>query len=73
MWVLGLCGPDTETLNTRHNLARWTGEEGDVEAARQMFAQLLPVRERVLGAEHSDTLTTRNNLASWTEEAQGEA
>ena len=27
---------------------------------------LLPVRERVSGAEHSDTLAARGKLASWT-------
>ena len=30
---------------------------------------LLPVRERVSGAEHPDTLTTRHHLARWTGEA----
>ena len=30
---------------------------------------LLPVRERVSGAEHPDTLTARHNLASWTGQA----
>ncbi|MGW2896731.1 hypothetical protein ACWDAO_19440 [Streptomyces sp. NPDC001212] len=29
------------------------------------FAELLPVRERVLGAERPSTLTTRNELARW--------
>ena len=34
--------------------------------ARDQYAALLPIRERVQGAEHPDTLTTRANLASWT-------
>ena len=42
---------------------------GDAAGARDQFAALLPVRERVLGAEHPDTLTARANLASWTGEA----
>ena len=66
--VLGAEHPDT--LDTRANLARWTGEAGDAAAARDQFAALLPIRERVLGAEHPDTLTTRRNLAYWTGEAE---
>ena len=54
---------------TRANLARWTGQAGDAAAARDQFAALLPIRERVLGAEHPDTLTTRDNLAYWTGKA----
>ncbi|MEU8364955.1 tetratricopeptide repeat protein, partial [Nonomuraea sp. NPDC048882] len=38
-------------------------------AARDQYAALLPIRERVLGAEHPDTLITRHNLAYWTGEA----
>jgi hypothetical protein len=38
--------------------------------ARDQFAALLPVHERVLGPEHPDTLTTRANLARWTREAE---
>ena len=34
-------------------------EAGDPAAARDLFAALLPVRERVLGPEHPDTLTAR--------------
>ena len=34
--------------------------------ARDQYAALLPVRERVSGAEHPDTLTARANLAHWT-------
>ena len=53
----------------RHDLAYWTGEAGDPAAARDQFAALLPVRERVLGPEHPDTLTARANLARWTGQA----
>ena len=34
-----------------------------------LFAGLLPVRERVLGPEHPHTLIARANLAQWTGEA----
>ena len=65
-----MLGPEhPDTLTARHNLARWTGEAGDAAAARDQFAALLPVRERVLGPEHPDTLTARGNLAYWTGEA----
>ena len=43
---------------------------GDAAGARDQFAELLPIRERVLGPEHPDTLTTRRNLASWTGQAE---
>ena len=66
--VLGAEHPDT--LTTRHNLARWTGEAGDPAAARDQYAALLPVVERVLGAEHPDTLTTRHNL-DWFNDGAG--
>jgi Tetratricopeptide repeat len=37
--------------------------------ARDQFAALLPIRERVVGAEHPHTLADRANLARWTREA----
>jgi hypothetical protein len=58
-----------DTLTARANLALWTGEAGDAAGARDQFAALLPVRERVSGAEHPATLTTRANLAHYTGEA----
>ena len=58
-------GPEhPATLAARANLARWTGEAGDLAAARDLFAALLPVRERVLGPEHPDTLATRHTSPS---------
>jgi hypothetical protein len=33
---------------------------------------LLPIRERVLGAEHPRVATTRNSLAYWTLKAGGD-
>ena len=65
-----MLGPEhPDTLTARANLARWTGQAGDPAAARDQYAALLPVRERVLGPEHPDTLTARANLAAWTGEA----
>lgn len=49
---------------------RRAGRCGWRRGARDQFAALLPVRERVLGREHPDTLTTRANLARWTEQAE---
>ena len=65
-----MSGPEhPDTLIVRGNLARWTGEAGDAAGARDQYAALLPVRERVSGPEHPDTLTVRGNLARWTGEA----
>jgi Domain of unknown function (DUF4062)/Tetratricopeptide repeat len=58
-----------DTLTARSNLAGWTGEAGDAARARDQYAALLPVRERVLGPEHPNTLANRGNLAGWTGEA----
>ena len=60
-------GPEhRDTLAARANLASWTGEAGDAAGARDQYAALLPVRERVSGPEHPETLTTRANLAYYT-------
>jgi hypothetical protein len=46
-------GPDhRETLAARVQLANWTGQAGDAAGARDQYAALLPIRERVSGAEH---------------------
>jgi hypothetical protein len=42
---------------------------GDAAGARDQFAALLPLRERVSGTEHPSTLTARRNLAHWTQQA----
>ena len=63
-------GPEhPDTLTAHANLAYCTGEAGDAAWARDQFAALLPVDERVSGPEHPTTLTTRGNLARWTGEA----
>jgi hypothetical protein len=46
---------------------------GDAAAARDQFAALLPVTERVLGAEHPDTLDVRASLARWTSRADDDS
>jgi hypothetical protein len=55
-----------DALAARLALASWTGEAGDAAGARDQFAALLPISERVQGPEHPDTLATRHNLAYWT-------
>ena len=60
-------GPEhRDTLVARANLAYWTGEAGDAAGARDQFAALLPIQERVLGPEHQRTLADRGGLAIWT-------
>jgi hypothetical protein len=49
--------------------ARSAAQAGDAAGARDQYAALLSIRERVLGPEHPDTLSTRHNLASWTGQA----
>jgi tetratricopeptide (TPR) repeat protein len=58
-----------KTLAARAELAECTGNAGDAAAARDQFAALLPVRERILGPEHPDTLADRAALAAGTGEA----
>ena len=53
-------------LGEREVRARSTGRQGDPAGARDQLAALLPVRERVSGAEHPHALTVRHNLAYWT-------
>jgi hypothetical protein len=50
-------------LELEQECAYWSGEAGDAAGARDRFAALVPVLERVVGAEHPDTLTARHNLA----------
>ena len=64
---LGADHPDT--LRTRSNTARWTGQAGDPKKALLLSRQLLPDRQRVLGDDHPDTLRTRREIAGWTGDA----
>ena len=47
-------------------VAAGLGPPGDAAGARDQFAALLPIMERVIDAEHPGTLTTRGDLANWT-------
>ena len=63
-------GPDHHgTLTTRHDIARWTAQAGDVPEALRLYRELLPDQERILGPDHPDTLRTRYDIAHWTGEA----
>ena len=44
---------------------------GDAAGARDQFAALLPIRERIQGPEHPETLADRHNLARWTRRTGG--
>ena len=60
-------GPEhPNTLTACANLAYWTGEAGDAAGARDQFAVLLPIQERVMGSEHPRALADRGGLAIWT-------
>ena len=59
-----------DTLVARATLAYWIGNAGDAAGARDQYAALLPVYERVSGPEHPHTLTARAGLAHWTEKVQ---
>ena len=59
------------TLIARGNLARWTGEAGDAAGARDQYAALLPIMERVLGPGYPETLAARDSLAYWSQKADG--
>jgi hypothetical protein len=54
------------TLIARAQVAAYAGRAGDGARAHRQLAELLPIFERVLGAEHPDTLTARADLAGWT-------
>jgi hypothetical protein len=58
-----------KTLTSRGSLAFWTGQAGDAEGACDLFAELVPLRERVSGPEHPETLNARSSLTHWTEVA----
>ena len=56
----------SDALAARSELAYSTGQAGDTAGARDQFAALLPLSERVFGPDHPDTLAARFNLAYWT-------
>ncbi|WP_221329480.1 tetratricopeptide repeat protein [Actinoplanes sp. L3-i22] len=57
--LVDVCGLTQKT-------ARYLGEAGLHQSARDLFAELLPSYERVQGVEHPEVLATRHNLARWT-------
>ena len=57
-------------LNSSIQLKFDPHESDRATAARDQYAALLTVQERVLGIEQPDTLTTRANLAAWTQRAE---
>ena len=59
----------SDALAARSELAYSTGQAGDTAGARDQFAALLPIAERVLGPDHPDTVATRASLAYWTGQA----
>ena len=64
--ILGATHPTT--LETRGDIATWTGESGRYAEALSLAQDLLADSVQVLGADHLGTLTTRHNIASWTGE-----
>jgi len=65
--VLGQDSPDT--LETRSEIASYTGQSGDAREALRLYRELLPDVQRVLGCDHATTLRVRNNMALWTANA----
>ena len=58
--LIRVLGPDASlTLQTRSQIAHWTGVVGDVAGALRQYQELLPDLVRVVGPDHPDTLSTR--------------
>jgi Tetratricopeptide repeat len=64
--ILGASHPTA--LETRGDIATWTGESGRYAEALHLAQELLPDLLQVLGPAHLGTLTTRHNIAAWTGE-----
>lgn len=47
-----------------NNLATVLQDQGHLDAARDLYEQVLAARRRLLGEDHPDTLTSANNLAA---------
>jgi hypothetical protein len=56
---------DTDLLDLRGHLARWTGEAGKARDAITQYRLLLEDRTRILGPNHRETLNARSGLARW--------
>ncbi|MFV2099013.1 NB-ARC domain-containing protein, partial [Micromonospora sp. LOL_014] len=62
--ILGEEHPDI--LQVSADIASFTGGTGDVHSARELYAGLVLVSDRVLGAEREESLMYRSNLAFFT-------
>jgi hypothetical protein len=60
----------SNNLIARSSLADWTGMAGNAARARDQYAVVLPIFERVTGPERTPYLTIRGNFARWTEQAK---
>ena len=58
------------SLIARQRLGQAIGNQGRNSEAEQIYRQLLPAQQRVLGNKHPSTLSTRRDLA-WMIECQG--
>lgn len=68
-WVRAACALLTVAFPTKP--ANVSASAARDYLARDQFAELLSVQQRVLGTEHPDTLTTHGGLAYWTGQAGG--
>ena len=64
---MGPAHPDT--LATRQELAYFTARAGDPADARNQYAALLPVLDRIDGPQHRRTIAVRTELENWTTQA----
>ncbi|BCJ46581.1 hypothetical protein GCM10010168_38960 [Actinoplanes ianthinogenes] len=58
--------PRVQVLHGMGGSGKSTVAQTLLAGARDQFAALLPLRERILGPEHPETLATRHGLAFWT-------
>jgi hypothetical protein len=65
----GYMAPSATRRSSTPHLARWIGQACDRPRPWDQYAALLPIRERVLGADHLKTLPARADLADRTENA----
>ena len=54
-----------DTLAAYDEFAHWVGQAGDAAGARDQYAALLPIAERVMGPEDPNTLNFSVNLARY--------
>jgi tetratricopeptide (TPR) repeat protein len=52
-----------DVLRTRHNLAHWRGEAGELGQAVEEFQSVLEARNRMLDEDDVETLATRSEIA----------